>query len=69
MKKEKKAKEKVCDLRVTYKGYDSELDDKIYKFFKGLGFHCWASGRNLEDGYRDICFEPEWRLKKEHGGV
>lgn len=50
----------VEEFRVKYKiknKQDDKLDKEIRSLAKKLGFKWWASGYNLEDGYRDVCFD------------
>ena len=54
-----KLKEGEC--RVYYKGKEKFLpfEKELEKLFEEHGFKCWASGYDLCDGIRDLCFEKE----------
>jgi len=56
-------KENEC--RIYYKGKERFLpfEKELKKLFKNNGFKCWASGFDLCDGVRDLCFEKKVKEK------
>lgn len=50
------------ELKVTYKikeKIDTDLDQRITKALKMLGFKMWACGYDLTNGVRDLSFDNE----------
>lgn len=49
------------ECRIYYKGKEKFLsfEKKLIKLFKDNGFKCWASGYDMCDGIRDLCFEKK----------
>lgn len=45
------------EVTYSYPGIVVELDDKIRKFFKELGFDNWASGYDMNENIRDLAFD------------
>jgi len=52
------------DLKVTYRGYNQELDQALEEVLAGFGYACWASGYNHTDGTRDLAFEKVPSVKR-----
>ena len=59
-------KENEC--RVYYKGEERFLpfEKELKQLFKDNGFECWASGYDIQDGIRDLCFEKK-KIKRNNG--
>ena len=53
------------ECKIFYKAKEIYLpfEEELIKLFKDNGFKCWASGYDLEDGIRDLCFDK--KIKKE----
>ena len=48
------------ELKIYYTGgLDEDLDNKLRKFLKTLGYKSWASGMDLTTGTRDLAFDKE----------
>jgi len=52
-------KENEC--RIYYKGKERFLpfEKELKQLFKDNGFKCWASGFDMCDGIRDLCFDKK----------
>ena len=52
---------KENEIRVYYKvkGEFLKFEKELEELFKKNGFSRWASGFNLCDGIRDLCFEKK----------
>jgi len=52
-------KENEC--RIYYKGKERFLpfEKELKQLFKDNGFECWASGFDMCDGIRDLCFDKK----------
>jgi len=58
-------KENEC--KVYYKGKKKFLpfEKELKQLFKDNGFKCWASGYDMCDGIRDLCFKKEKEENKK----
>ena len=56
-------KENECRVYYTGEGRFLPFEKELEQLFKDNGFERWASGYDLTNGIRDLCFE-----KKKKGG-
>lgn len=56
-----KLKENECRIYYSLKGKSKFLpfEEELTKLFEDNGFERWASGFDMCDGIRDICFEKK----------
>ena len=44
-------------VKLTYEGFDPDVDEVIREALRGVGFSWYAQGFDLETNVRDICFD------------
>jgi len=64
---EKKMELKDNECRIYYKGKERFLpfEKELEKLFKDNGFERWASGYDMQDGIRDLCFDKKEEEKMD----
>jgi len=53
----KSATEKPLRIKVEYKGFDPELDQRIRDAIESIGYEWYAQGTTIETGIRDLAFK------------
>lgn len=56
MRKMIKLKDNECRIYYKVKGRLLTFEKELKQLFEDNGFKCWASGFDLSDGVRDLCF-------------